>query len=102
MRISDFTFTRHALDRILDMQVDAETVRGALLGPEYVHPSPSYPHTDLYDYQDITLSVDRAMREVITVLWRWQEGWEADLARGEYHHRAADAGKNLRRKTSSV
>lgn len=102
MQISDFTFTKHALERILDMQVDAETVRAALLEPEYVHPSPTYRHTDLYDYQDITLSVDRAVREVITVLWRWQEGWESDLARGGYHRRSVDGGKNLRRKAASV
>lgn len=77
--VQDFTFTRHATERMLDMALEPNEIQRALLSPDEVKPSHKYPACDLYNSGRITLSVDRSMREVVTVLWRTREGWLKDI-----------------------
>lgn len=74
-------FTRHATERILDMALDPEEVRAAILDPEHEWPSPSYPGCTLMRAGRIALSTkveaDGALK-VITVLWSSQEAWLQD------------------------
>lgn len=75
------TFTRHATERILDMALEPEEVRAALLDPEHQWPSPSYPGFTLMRSGRVTLSTtveaDGTLK-VVTVLWATQEAWLQD------------------------
>lgn len=87
--VKDYTFTKHATERMLDMQLDPREVQSALESPESVTPCVKYPACDLYDYGRITLSVDRAVKEVVTVLWRTREAWVKDIeGHGAYRGRS--------------
>lgn len=62
----------HAVDRALDMAVDASEIRAALMTPDVRQPTgPDYPdHQQLWAKGRIALVVDPAARYVVTVLWR--------------------------------
>lgn len=83
MFLDDFTMTRHAVSRALDMGIDANEIAECLLRPEMVKPSKSYANTKNYDHGRITLAI-RDDHAVVTILWRGAKNWEADLANGEY------------------
>ena len=86
--VKDYTFTKHATERILDMALDPREVQLALQSPDEVKQCTKYPACDLYDHGRITLSVDRSMKQVVTVLWRTQRGWAKDInGRGGYGSR---------------
>jgi hypothetical protein len=85
--IEQFTITRHAQARILDMGVEPFVIRECLLRPERIRPQNAYPGRKCFDYGDITCVLDGT--DVITVLWRTPELWEKDIAeRGEYNGRS--------------
>lgn len=73
-------FTRHATERTLDMALDPEEVRAAILAPEKVWPSPSYQGMTLRQAGRVTLSTREqdGVLVIVTVLWATQEAWQAD------------------------
>lgn len=78
MFIDNFSFHPHALERILDMAVDAAEVRNCLMFPDKVKPSRKYVDRNLFDGGRITcvVSTDGV---VLTVLWRSKRDWKSDL-----------------------
>lgn len=86
MIIKDFRFSRHALERALDMDVSGSELRTCLEKPWMVRPSTQIPGRDLYFGDRITCVVS-ATGEVVTVVWRTADGWEADIAAGSYEGR---------------
>jgi hypothetical protein len=80
-------FTKHALERMLDMSIDAETVRAALTDPTQFE-------TDSrgrarYCHGRVAVVVAHDDRNpgglvVVSVLWRDGKAWLEDLSRGEY------------------
>ncbi len=86
--IKEFSLSRHATARILDMQIQPREVQLALRSPERVVQCSRYPQCDLYDHGRITLSVDRSTLKVATVLWRRSRDWVKDIeGRGAYGSR---------------
>lgn len=88
MHISSFTFSAHALERILDMGLDGDEVRACLEFPTRIHPSHQEGHEgrELYYGERITCVVAGAA--VVTVVWRTAEAWEQDIAAGGYQDRS--------------
>lgn len=83
--IKEFSFSRHATARILDMQLDAREVRLTLQSPEAVVQSTKYPQCDMYRRGRITISVERASKHVATVLWTSDRDWVKDIeGKGSY------------------
>lgn len=82
--INRFTFSRHALGRMLDMGVGADEVRDCLGFPRRIHPSGKDNSRSLYFGDRITCVVNDEDLLVVTVVWRTDEGWKADLDAGEY------------------
>lgn len=94
MDITDYTITRHAQQRILDMGVEPFLIRECLTSPERIRPQHAYPGRSCFDYGDITCVVAESDNTVITVLWRTPELWQHDiLTSGEYE------GRTLRSET---
>ena len=77
-----FTFSKHAIERALDMAVDPAVIRECLLRPEVIKKSTRYPQCDLYMLRDITCSVARDCNLVATIMWRTDEAWRKDLIDG--------------------
>lgn len=86
-----YKFSRHAIERALDMDIDPAQIRQALEHPENVGHSPTYGTTN-YHFGDITLAVvEGAVCLIQTILWRTDELWRRDLSRGGY------GGRTLRK-----
>lgn len=81
-RCGDLTvrFTRHAVDRLLDMAVTPEQITACLAPEAKTWPSKSHPGFTLHDAGDLTLStrVEDDVLIVATALWTTREAWEAD------------------------
>ena len=89
MMLDGFRFSRHALQRALDMQLEPEQIRQCLQRPEYITQCRQRPEFDLYFNGDITVSVARANGTVATILWRGEDKWTQDLKdRPEYQGRS--------------
>lgn len=73
--------TAHAVDRLLEMDIDGALVRECLARPEETYPSVKHPGTTYYRHGDITLACafDRECPAVLTALWSTNALWEADL-----------------------
>lgn len=84
MAITNFTFSRHALDRILDMDVPPEEVRRCLEFPTLIRESNRGDGRSLYFGQRITCVVRDDGLEVVTVVWRTDEDWKSDIELGQY------------------
>ena len=82
--IADFTFTKHALERILDMDLAPDEVRKCLEFPWRVHPSVQDEGRSLYYGDRITCVVRDDTLLVVTVVWRTDEAWKTDIELGEY------------------
>ena len=67
--IGDWTLTKHAVQRALDMAVDAEELRDILCCPKRTWRSDKYEGCWNLSNGRITLAVDPDTRDVITVLW---------------------------------
>lgn len=88
MPVTDFTFTAHALDRMLDMNVQPDEVRKCLEFPRHIQQSNRGDDRSLYYSDRITCVVDNSTLRVVTVVWRTQTQWERDLVgNGEYGDR---------------
>lgn len=73
MGISEWTFSRHAVERALDMALDADELRLALIHPEYTRHAPltkpEYEGCRIHIRGRLSVVVDPASRVVITVIW---------------------------------
>lgn len=69
--IDGWEMTRHAIKRALDMAVDGEAIRTALLNPEGSRPSrnPECPDAELRWGGRLCLVVNPKQKRVITVMW---------------------------------
>lgn len=80
--LDEFTISKHATARILDMGIEPAVIRQALIAPEKVRPCRKYPEFILHDLGEVTLSIHKRDKCVATVLWRTSELWQKDLADG--------------------
>ena len=80
----NYTFTNHAIDRMLDMDVDPAEVRKCLESPRYTRASNRGDGRRLYFSDRITAIVQEDNNTVVTVVWRTETQWERDLSKGEY------------------
>lgn len=73
-------FTRHAVDRLLDMAVPPEQITACLAPEARTSPSKSHPGFTLRDAGDLALSTrtEDGVLVVVTALWTSPEAWEAD------------------------
>lgn len=75
--------TWHALNRIIEMDIDAAAVRQAVAHPDEIHPSNKYPGRSNYHYADFALGVEHDAETdtliVLTAVWSTQDAWTADL-----------------------
>lgn len=77
--IAGWTVSMHAVERALDMAVEADELRACILTPDYTRPSP--PPYDkgshrLHIRGRLAVAVDGANKRVITVMWYqlWKDG----------------------------
>ena len=101
--LDDFRLTRHALSRLCDMAVSPDEITEALLRPECVYRSKSYPDFDLFQSGRLTLSVARhrepgGKRTVATALWRYADDWEDDYRFEPAEGREPRSTSHLRRR----
>lgn len=78
--LNEWTFTRHALSRAVDMALDADELRAALAADVRPLPSPErYPGRHMIHTERIILCVDLERRIVHTVIWNTWDGrtWRA-------------------------
>ena len=88
MDINDFTISKHAQERILDMALEPKEVVDCLTRPSEVIPSERYRHTDMYLKGRVVCCVARDNLTVLTVMWRNDRYWHRDIKRfGEYEGR---------------
>jgi hypothetical protein len=90
-----FTFSHHALQRALDMQVDGDTLRKVLTRPHYIIKCRDNARYDYFSRGDVTCMVDSLSGLVITVLWRTEKAWRKDLK-----NKPAYAGRSYRGETA--
>lgn len=73
MGISEWTFSRHATDRALDMALDADELRLALTHPDYTRDAPltkpEYEGCKIHIRGRLSVVVNPALKRVITVIW---------------------------------
>lgn len=81
--ISNFTFSPHALERMLDMDVQGEEIRQCLEFPRFINASDRGDNRSLYFGDRITCVVSADL-QVVTVVWRTKKAWKKDLAAGSY------------------
>lgn len=86
MKITDFTFTHHALRRILDMGIDLDELRQCLERPLVTVAAsppdrPSRQGDTVYRSTRIA-AVVTADNAVKTVVWSNPRDWQADVQRG--------------------
>lgn len=70
----DWTFSRHALSRAVDMALDAEEIRAALENPTRPLPSLKYPGAHLIHSDRLVFAVYLEPRYVITIIWNTFDG----------------------------
>jgi hypothetical protein len=66
--IKDWTVTRHAIDRALDMAVTGESIRKAVLEPEGTWQGAD-PNRELRWHGRVCVAVDKTRKSVVTVMW---------------------------------
>lgn len=88
MLVTDFNFSRHALERLLDMDVRPDEVRECLESPTDIIESNRGDNRSMYYGRRITCIVNNESNDVVTVVWRTKEFWAEDiLVNGEYDGR---------------
>lgn len=70
----DWTFSRHALTRAVEMALDADEIRAALENPTRPIPSMGYPGASLLHTKRLVLAVYLEKRFVITIGWNTFDG----------------------------
>ena len=78
--IDGYTFSKHALGRLLDMGVEPDEIRECLTNPDEAYRPRSYAGTTNYVRGRLALSVNDH-GNVITALWSTRAAWLADAAR---------------------
>lgn len=70
--LNGWTFSQHALERALDMALDAEVIREVLLTPKVKQPNGTGygDGCEVWAGERIALVVHPADRVVVTILWR--------------------------------
>jgi hypothetical protein len=68
--------SNHAIERALDMALDAEEIRTALLRPDRLSPSVKYPGCENRVSGRILLATNPAERVVITIGWNLPNPWD--------------------------
>ena len=82
--IDGYTFSKHALGRLLDMGVEPDEIRECLTNPTRRKPSASYPGITNTTRDRLTLCVADD-NTVVTALWATEEAWRADYAMSSHH-----------------
>ena len=79
-------FTRHALNRLLDMQVEPAGITKCLTQPDETAPSSKYKGAVNYRRGSLCLGVrvEAGTARVITALWSSHEAWLKDMERAPY------------------
>ncbi|MFH8626214.1 hypothetical protein ACH4A8_30765 [Streptomyces vietnamensis] len=71
--ISELSFSSHAVQRALDMALDADELRLTLTRPEHVRPSPmtrpEYAGQKIHIRGRVAAAVNPTTKTVITVMW---------------------------------
>lgn len=75
MKIGDFTLTRHAIDRALDMGVDGAEIRRCLENPDKIRDS---FHHEGQNYSAGRITCGVKGDHVITIVWSTNRGWAKD------------------------
>ena len=83
------TFSRHAVSRALDMNVDSLEIQSALFDPAIVHFSAKHSSWNFISGRVCCgVYVDsKGLATVLTVLWRNREDWKRDVELGGYKDR---------------
>lgn len=78
---AQFTLSKHAIERALEMGVDGDEIRDAYDNPDEIFWSNKY---QMYGYTRgrITLSISEERSCIVTILWASEHAWRADYARG--------------------
>jgi hypothetical protein len=71
---NNWTFTRHALERAVDMALDPDELRKVIERPTRPLPSFNYPGEHLIFGERIVLCVNLEKRIVITIVWNTSDG----------------------------
>ena len=72
-----FTMSRHAMNRALEMGLDGEDVRAAILNPRYVGPAPE--GREYRTRGKVTAVVTQEIpMTVVTLLWATVAAWQND------------------------
>lgn len=74
MDISGWTFTKHAIERALEMALDAEEIRAALESPDRVRPSRKYEGCHNVFTKRLLIATKQAEKVVITIGWNTADG----------------------------
>lgn len=82
--IDGYTFSKHALGRLLDMNVRPDEVRDCLAEPTKRTRSKSYPGITNTTHGRLTLCVSDD-NTVVTALWATAADWRADYAAAPHH-----------------
>lgn len=77
--MADFRFSKHALDRLVEMDVDVEEIRACLYRPERTYFPPSYPDRENRAAGRLTLALSGDGSTVVTALWCGDSVWRDDL-----------------------
>ena len=96
-----WTFTQHALDRLLDMAVKPEEIQRTLLRGQYrrhkTRPDQEYVTAGRLTFV-VSTPDDEGTRRVITALWADQHNWKLDASRPGYG-RKFDRNPTIRSKS---
>ena len=83
------TFSSHAVDRMLDMNVEGLEIQSALFDPAIVHFSVKHGSWNFVSGR-VCCGVHvegKGLATVLTVLWRNREDWKRDVELGGYKDR---------------
>jgi hypothetical protein len=72
--IDDFTMSRHAIQRAVDMALNSHEIKRTLLSPNFIVDSNSYPGCQNYVGDRIVASVATDRKIVTTIVWRGHHG----------------------------
>ncbi|WPH57714.1 hypothetical protein [Mycobacterium phage WXIN] len=74
--LAEFTMSRHALRRALEMGVDPSEIRQCLIAPETMMRSKTHPGRN---YRAGRIACGVVDNVVTTVVWSSSEGWRQDI-----------------------
>lgn|GEM_PF-3687085 len=77
-----WSLSRHATERGVQMQLDAEEIVRAADHPEDVYSSKTYPGRTLHRAGRISVAFSEDGTRIVTILWANQAEWDKAYARG--------------------